>query len=45
MEIVNHREKILDVTESNAEGNDNFAPKGISRKCRKKWGRNKKKES
>ena len=31
MEIVNHRRKILDAMESNAEGNDNFAIKVISR--------------
>ena len=30
MEIVNHRQKILDAMESNAKGNDNFAIKVIS---------------
>ena len=30
MEIVNHRQKVLDATESNAKGNDDFATKVIS---------------
>ena len=46
MEIVNHRQKMLDTTESNAKGNDNFATKAISAEnVPKKCGRSKKKES
>ena len=30
MEIVNHRQKMLDATVCNAKGNDNFATKVIS---------------
>ena len=30
MKVVNHRPKILDATESNAKGNDNFPIKVIS---------------
>ena len=38
--------KMLDGTESNAKGNDNFATKGISTESvEKKCGRSKKKES
>ena len=32
MEIVNHRRRILDVMESDAKGNDNFATTVISTK-------------
>ena len=42
MEIVNHRCKMLDAMERNAEGNDNFAIKVISTR---KHGRSKKKKS
>ena len=46
MEIVNQRQKMLDTTESNAKGNDNFATKVISAENeQKKCGRSKKKES
>ena len=45
MEIVNHRRQTLNAIESNAKGNDNFAPKVISTKnaagknssLKKKW--------
>ena len=30
MEIINHRQKMLDAMESNTKGNDNFATKAIS---------------
>ena len=38
MEIVNHRQKMLGATESNAQGNDNFATKvtnteNVEKKC------------
>ena len=46
MEIVNHRQRMLDATESNAKGNNNFATKVISAKnVGKKCRRSKKKES
>ena len=53
MEIVNHRQKMLDAMESNAKGNDNFVIKVISTVNvdgksyikRKKNGRSKNKES
>ena len=53
MEIVNHRQKMLDAMESNAKGNDNFVIKvintvnvdGKSYIKRKKNGRSKNKES
>ena len=53
MEIVNHRRKMLDVMESSAKENDNFAIKvkstetadGKSYIFKKKYGRSKKKES
>ena len=36
MEIVNQRWKMLDATESNAKGNDNFTTKVISTEIYKK---------
>ena len=36
MEIVNHRQKMSDATESCAKGNDNFATKVVSTKNVKK---------
>ena len=46
MEIINHRQKMLDAMESNTKGNDNFATKAISTEnVGKKCERSKKKES
>ena len=47
MEILNHRQKMLDATESNAKRNDNFVAKTISTKNleEKKCGKSKKDES
>ena len=43
MEIINQKRKMLDATESNAKGNDNFASKVISTEnVEKKCGRSKK---
>ena len=40
MEIVNHRQKMSDATESCAKGNDNFATKVVSTKNVKKKKKN-----
>ena len=46
MEIFNQRRKMLDATESNAKGNDNFATKVISTEnVEKKCKRSKKEET
>ena len=53
MKVVNHRRKMLDAVESNANGNDNFAIKMVSTEnvegksyiLKKKYGRSKNKES
>ena len=53
MKVVNHRRKMLDAVESNANGNDNFAIKMVSTEnvegksyiFKKKYGRSKNKQS
>ena len=45
MEIVNHRQKMLDAAECNAKGNGNFAAKVISMGNEKKMWKKKEKES
>ena len=46
MEIINHRQKMLDAMESNAKGNDNFATNVISTEnVEKKCERSKMEES